>query len=380
MPRLTSLSLTIPDYKYRFRHDTARITLLRALLPALSSSLEQLVVSLDVAPLRDMAALPWPRLRSLTLRGADPPVEDEMPLFITHLLAAMPGLRSFSLLQAQAWNSDHHVMWPTGQSGDFPCAQLERLEISYPNPADEVYSRLPDTLRQLSLRCWPRHYLRQHRYERKTLKRRLKWRSPILKSSELLTILRRCRSDLLEVLEIEYREDSEDARLLRSLSELFPALHTLTVFRYRCEPTNTDVPVESIAQALSTLRHLRILRIHLDFPNAPHPLSPFRTYPWHAEFDAFDDFLHEPARTLATRLNSSVQYVCLLRRQYWRSEWLPFRIVRDTRGGGRASDVKEIRLDDGLVSIGDIIMEDDPPPYTKDQIPPGPDFIDDFEF
>ncbi|OSD08738.1 hypothetical protein PYCCODRAFT_49822 [Trametes coccinea BRFM310] len=382
LPCLTSLTLTIPDYKRHPRHDTTRVKLLSALLPRLSSMLTQLFVSLDVAPLQLIATSQWPCLRELTLQG-DRRASLDPHLVSIALAAGMPELRSFSILRARRKTRRRLILWPADWTGGIPFPKLECLEVSYPNPKDDLYSHLPDTLRRLSLRCWPRHYMHQQRCDRNAMNR-LRWQSPVLTASEMLSILQRCRSVPLEQLEIEYRVDENDEVLLRSLAELFPALRTLTVYRYRAEGSSDDIPV-SIAQALSHLHHLQVLRAHLDFPHAPHTLSPFQTYPRRfAELDAFQDFLSQPADTLARRLSPSLRFVCLLHRIIYDNEWLPFRIVRDACHAADADDshptFKEVRLEDTALTVEGLQMMDDPSPYTPDTIPPGPDFIDDFEF
>ncbi|KAI9065594.1 hypothetical protein FKP32DRAFT_1567565 [Trametes sanguinea] len=351
LPPLTSLTLTIPDYKYHPRHDNVKAKLLSAFLPKLSLTLECLSISLDVAPLQLIGTLQWPRLRELTLQG-DRRVSLDPEFASIALSAGMPELRSFSILRAQRSKRRRHTLWPAEWTGGVPFSKLERLEVSYPIPADEIYSHLPDTLRRLSLRCWPRHYHHRYRYERDAM-RRLWWKSPILTASELLTILRRCQAAPLEHLEIEYEVDDHDEALLRSLSELFPALRTLTVFRYRPKDHTGEIQVESIARALSNLLHLRVLRIHLDFPHAPHPLSPIETWSCFAELDAFQAFLSIPAETLARNLSSSLRFVCLFQRRMYENVWFPFRIIRDPSAGtrGSRSTVQKVLLDDAVLSI-----------------------------
>ncbi|KAL7284057.1 hypothetical protein ACG7TL_001334 [Trametes sanguinea] len=383
IPCLTSFTLTIPDYKYHHRHDTTRAELSSALLPRLFPMLNQLFLSLDVAPLQLIATLRWPCLREFTLQG-DRRASLDPHLVSIALAAGMPELRSFLILRARRKTRRRLILWPADWTGGIPFPKLECLEVSYPNPKDDLYSHLPDTLRRLSLRCWPRHYMHQQRCDRNAMNR-LRWQSPVLTASEMLSILQRCRSVPLEQLEIEYQVDENDEVLLRSLAELFPALRTLTVYRYRAEGSSDDIPVESIAQALSHLHHLRVLRAHLDFPHAPHTLSPFQTYPRRfAELDAFQDFLSQPADTLARRLSPSLRFVCLLHRIIYDNEWLPFRIVRDACHTADADDshptFKEVRLDEAVLAVEGLQMMDDPSPYTSDTIPPGPDFIDDFEF
>ncbi|KAI0360539.1 hypothetical protein OH77DRAFT_1418494 [Trametes cingulata] len=267
---LASFSLPLRDFRYHPRSFVGEVSLANFIVSTLAHSLEQLSMLLDVAPLVTMASLKMPRLRELYLRGEWPTAGADTSVPLLAAISGMPRLRSLTFLRAVSDGNHREMYWRPRVLDRFPCGELERLSIAYPEPTDELYAHLPTTLCSLALRCYPRHYLHQHRHDRRTVEDELGWASPILKSSEMHALLRRCRVPSLEELEIEYEEDASDAMLLGSIAALFPNLRVLTILRYR-SPNNDNVPVEDIACALSSLSHLRILRLHLDFPTTPHP-------------------------------------------------------------------------------------------------------------
>ncbi|KAL7277996.1 hypothetical protein ACG7TL_007949 [Trametes sanguinea] len=149
----------------------------------------------------------------------------------------------------------------------------------------------------------------------------------------MLEVLKKCRSDLLEELEIEYMENHHDQHLLQALHILFPKLRTLTLLRYRREG-ETKVPVAQIAENLSTIPHLRLMRAHLDPPTEPDPyvgLSSYSTAVQH-ELLEYTKFSRQIAQTLADHLPTSLQYVCLLTRYQSINAWRPYRVVHDVSG------------------------------------------------
>ncbi|KAI0372093.1 hypothetical protein BV20DRAFT_964818 [Pilatotrama ljubarskyi] len=376
-PRCTLASLTLPLEEYRChpRNAIGEVALADSLVSNLAHSLEHLTMLLDVAPLARMASLRLPRLRELHLKGDYPTAATDVSVPLLAVLSGMPNLRSLTLLRAVSGHKHREAYWRVEELDRFPCEHLEHLSIAYPEPTDELYSHLPTTLRSLTLRCYPRHYMHQHRHDRRTVEDELRWTSPILKASEMHTLLRRCQSRSLEELEIEYEEDAFDATLLRSIASHFPNLRTLTIFRYRSRD-NDDVPVANVARALSSLAHLRVLRIHLDFQGTPHPLVCFMPRPNRKAVDGFEahrKLLQSVANTFAAEAPPSLAYVCHLLRDYWANAWLPYRVERTDTGRATA------RLESDLLAVGRVRMEDDPGPATQYQRPI-PDEFDDFEF
>ncbi|KAI0641648.1 hypothetical protein C8Q79DRAFT_284134 [Trametes meyenii] len=363
LPPLASLRFSIPDYRLHPRNVAGETDLMARLLQQLPSSLETLAIPLDVAPLSSMAAVEWPRLKELHLKGDHRQDMYNCPPMIT-VIAHMPRLRSLSLLRAHghAQDSPRHIVWPVNETGYSLYQELERVTVSYPDPTDKIYSHMPSTLRKLSLRCWPRHYVHQHRHDRKIVEDGLGWMSPIIHSSELYTILHRCQTPKLEELEIEYQEDADDPSLLQTIPNHFPNLTVLTIIRYRGTDTSY-VSVSQIALALSGLRSLRVLRIHLDFPGTPHPLSTMMPIKSYGLFKAHEELLKCSAHTLAMSLPSSLRFVCCLLRERWTNSWLPFRIIR------KPGLPVNVEFDEDVTDIGDMSMLDDPGPLTDDQCP-----------
>ncbi|KAI8976426.1 hypothetical protein BD414DRAFT_446604 [Trametes punicea] len=368
---LESFEYTVDDYRYQPRVYIGETSLLNFVLPRISSSLKCLRIPLDVAPLSALASSHWPALQELSLRGDHP--GNGIPVVpMSAVISNMPNLKSLSLLRAQRDNSHRQVLWPHTSTDIFPCKSLQSLTISYPDPSDRLFLELPCTLRQLSVRCWPRHYIHQHRHERKTMDR-LGWRSPILTSSEVLVILERARSAWIEELEIEYQEDDDDPQLLRRLPILFPGLLSLTVCRYR-RAMATEVPIDDIARSLSRNLRLDTLWLHLDLPNSPHPLSDFMSPAERGAFDAHEQLLCETAGIFASRSPASLRYVGMLLRERWSNTWLPFRVIRDRTQG------LHLQLDHLMTRLRSRpSMDDGGGPRTNDQLP-NPENLCVFEF
>ncbi|KAI0774002.1 hypothetical protein C8Q74DRAFT_1217922 [Fomes fomentarius] len=237
-------------------------------------------------------------------------------------LCHMPQLASLTLDFAYPDSVPKRPIWP--HDTEFMCAwqNLEPLSITYPHSEDELYAHLPPSLRQLSLRCWPRHYVHLTPEEQKKIKR-LRWYSPISTSSEMLKVLRACKLTLLEQLDIEFKEDLGDGSLFRSLPTLFPNLTVLTIHRYRSRSSEV-VPVAFISEALSPLCKLRVLKLHLDFPNAP----PVRFFVLSPPAQVID-ILQQAADYFACNLAPGVGRVCFLLRRHHMSEFRPYRVVRN---------------------------------------------------
>ncbi|KAI0372086.1 hypothetical protein BV20DRAFT_1065925, partial [Pilatotrama ljubarskyi] len=239
---LASLTLPLQEYRCHPRNAIGEVSLADFFVSKLVHSLEHLTMLLDVAPLARMASLHLPRLRDLCLRGDYPIAAADVSVPLLAVLSGMPKLRSLMLLRTVSGLRCRETYWHPDGLDRFLCKELERLSIAYPEPADKLYSHLPTTLHSLTLGCYPRHYTHQHRHDHRTVEDELGWTSPILKASEMHTLLRRCQSRSLEELEIEYQEDAFDAMLLGNIATYFPNLRTLTIFRYR-SPDYDNAPV-----------------------------------------------------------------------------------------------------------------------------------------
>ena len=204
--------------------------MLRLVLSKLHESVEILSLPAHAAPIQSMAQWRWPCLREFTLTG-ERWMEPRTPL--VSLFANTPCLRkaAFELTLVHGQLAEAPPLWPRGHRGAaFPWPDLTHLSLSHPRMEDEVFVHLPATLRSLSLCCCPHksekafldmyHIMRQYEY-------------PVLDSSGMLEILRRCRTPRLAHLALEYDADEREWDLLAHLAIAFPLLETLQVHRYR---------------------------------------------------------------------------------------------------------------------------------------------------
>lgn len=73
---------------------------------------------------------------------------------------------------------------------------------------------------------------------------------------------------------------------------------------------------------MASLAHLRVLRLHLDFREAPHPFAK------NDEFDAIDRTISAAVDTFASEINT-LHLVCFLLRRNHMNYWLPYRVLRE---------------------------------------------------
>ncbi|PIL28093.1 hypothetical protein GSI_09744 [Ganoderma sinense ZZ0214-1] len=244
-------------------------------LPRLHSFLESLHLPSEVAPVAVLSQTQWPRLRELSLTGEfDPSVGYPTPL--ASLFSGMSGLHILNLTLAlpRGVSRKRLMLWPEGYESRLLWPDLESLTLSYPDPEDHIFAHLPPSLRRLSLRCTPHHCL--HLWEQFDYRY---YDSPILYSSEMLEILTRISTPLLDRLQLEYLVDSAEDDLLRCIVDKFPNVRFLEVQRFqtsRCE----SVPVATVAQRLSGLHSLHTLRAHL---------QPARSIPVHRNPDSTEE-------------------------------------------------------------------------------------------
>ncbi|CDO74757.1 hypothetical protein BN946_scf185001.g5 [Trametes cinnabarina] len=227
-------------------------------------------------------------------------------------------------------------LWPRSLNAQYEWRELLQLAVAHPCPQDELYSHLPDTLLDLALRCWPRHYKHHTMFKRNFPEAGARWSDPLLASSEMLHILRKIRAPGLTYLDLEFRADSGDEQLFRHIGSVFPALKGLMIHRYRGSGEE-EPPLVNIASYLARLQHLEVLMLHLDFADLPDVdiCTRFRRRkPGHrsgGQPQLSDSFatLKRAANTLAGLLGPALLYVCLLRplRRH-RQQWVPFHIVR----------------------------------------------------
>lgn len=197
-------------------------------LTRLHSSLESLLLPSEIAPLTLLAQTQWPQLRELSLNGEFYPSPGHTAPLMS-LFSGMRRLRVLNLTLALPEGVDRKqlVFWPEGYESSLPWPDLEVLTISFPDPEDQIFARLPPSLRRLSLRCTPHHRL--HQWEPK---KHFYRQSPILHASEMLGILTKLSTTLLDHLQLEYRADDADDDLLCCITEQFPNLRSLEVHRF----------------------------------------------------------------------------------------------------------------------------------------------------
>ncbi|KAJ3014663.1 hypothetical protein NUW54_g1247 [Trametes sanguinea] len=294
--------------------------------------LEQLHLPIESAPIAQMAMCQWPMMQGFSLRGER--VNSTPPLVC--VLSKMPCLRSLSLLLAESTHGDPPPVWPPALNLQCEWRDLEDLCVTHPNPDDELYSHLPQTLDGLALRCWPRHY-KHSKFPNVFAEAGLRWTSPLLLSSQMLRILRKIDAPRLEILEIEFRADWSDAQLFRHIGASFPSLIFLRIHRYRAEGEE-EIPLVEIGRALCPLQKLQVLMLHLDFIDLPR-VDVYQREHWgdlrltperEQQLRDSDATLAHAANVLATLLGPSLECIYFLRPvQDYPRQWEPFLIRSD---------------------------------------------------
>lgn len=340
---LVCLRQVLPKYRRQPHRSAEDMEFLRYLMDQLQlrQSLETLIIPSENAPLEDIATHEWPRLKVLSLRGES----QRIAIPLISVFERMPTLGELTLETACASKMGRNLFCPLGWTGPCPWPELTSLIVSYPHPSDPLYAHLPYTLRSLTLRCWPRHYVTLLPHEAHYVVDKMGWDSPILSSSELLQILSRCPPSNLEELELEFEEDGHDLELFALIPLIFPNLVKLTVLRYR-KWGNPEVPVVSlhhpilhpcranvetsqreIGKALAPLRNLVVMYLHLDFKIAPHPYA-LGNDTAVEEFGKLAATLQNAVDVLAHELSHSVDTVYFLQRRMSKNFWVPYHITR----------------------------------------------------
>ncbi|KAI0373638.1 hypothetical protein BV20DRAFT_1101136 [Pilatotrama ljubarskyi] len=315
---LSSFKYALRDIRESPRSTTGETDLLAIILQYLAASLEKLFLPSESASLATLHQANWPKLRELTLRGEVSVTADSRkpsePYIV--LLEHTPKLRALALelfLPSDVHHSPSPV-WPPGCNATYPWPDLESLTLSHLHVDDELYRHLPPTLTRLALCCFLYHL---HRLPGAPgLYRRMGWQRPLLTSSQLLRILSQCSTPHLVHLEIEYSADKEEMALLRFLPHAFPELTSLMVHIYRLDCEHEQIPVESIARALSPLSHLRTLRMYLGFKESRTGLSGMIRgvmirEPSGPEHDILQEAINCAAQVFANLLTPSLETLCL---------------------------------------------------------------------
>lgn len=246
------------NYRVPPRKTPMETALLTSVVTQASASLRTLSISSEPAPPLDtFSQYQWPHLREFRVKGERTYSASATAI---SLFAGMHSLHTLVLELALPVGLGRQLLWPKATNVTaFPWPNLRTLLVTYPHPDDEIYSRLPATLCSLSLRCWPRHYIMRE-LPAEALEYVLKWHSPILTSSELLSIVRRGQSDHIVDLDIEYEQDEREEELLFFLPLAYPNLTKLTLHRYRF-PEKGDIDIVSdplLAMVFFPFTHLRV--------------------------------------------------------------------------------------------------------------------------
>lgn len=244
---LRKIRYIIDDFREHPRYFPGEDALFTRLVTAARSTLESIRIPSECFPYGVVYSNDWPHLQELHLTGlrivafiGKPGSRTVIPLI--SILGRLTSLRTLRLHLAQPRAlRDREMIWPRDVFGGMPWPQLETLSVSHPHPDDQLYDHLPESLRNLSLRCWPRHYVTLINQEAIQLYN-LNWTSPVLRSSEMLRLLRKCASPRIQELGIEFVEDDEDLELFRFVPKAFPNLASLVIHRYRAQG-RYDIPV-----------------------------------------------------------------------------------------------------------------------------------------
>ncbi|TBU27487.1 hypothetical protein BD311DRAFT_665176 [Dichomitus squalens] len=249
--RFTSLG-TCQTYPFPSEEEALRLVLGR-----LHSSLEKLVLSSEPAPMLAMSEWQWPHLRELRLRREWNP---NPPVSYLSLLAAMPNLRVLILdLALVTGELDHtHPLWPPGLDMTFPLPYLSRLSVSHPHAKDELYYRLPLSIQELSLCCYP-HKSEKAWVDRQPIYAVQEYEYPLLTSTDLRSLLETCCLPRLIRLDIEHQADRLELDLLHSIAVLFLRLSWLQVHRYRLREVSEVSYARLSLDKLLTLTHHRMM-------------------------------------------------------------------------------------------------------------------------
>ncbi|KAI0363296.1 hypothetical protein BV20DRAFT_1067223 [Pilatotrama ljubarskyi] len=245
LAKLTSFEYSLDDYRPFPRAYDSETQVLHRLIERLHLTLEVLTISFESAPLHLLSDLSWPRLRELRLRGE--PVSPKglyTPSVCT--LKDMPALRHLELRLALPGSIAPQPIWPPGHRSAWPWPDLKHLTVSFPRASDEIFAKLPRTLRSLTLQYFPHlstHVWQVHKYG-------IRWHWPIVTSTEMLRILGACSVPELERLEVEYHQDDGEERLLAYIAAAFPKLVSLCIRRYRA-PHVSEVDVVSCLFSIS---------------------------------------------------------------------------------------------------------------------------------
>lgn len=223
-------------------HVQVEAEIISSLASRLRHSARILSLPIESFPTIELSTLMWPQLIDLSLTANWPLSILPFRLDFLAIMKNMPSLTSFSVMVPQTRSaSTCNTIWPMNSVSLPHLDSLRNLTIAYPDPEDLIFDHLPSSLNHLSLTDCPRHYLSLDDLNRYG---EYAYISPILTSSKLLDILRRCDVSELRSLEVVYRADTLDLDVLDFIARSFPRLHTLKIFRY---PSSAEDPVDAVS-------------------------------------------------------------------------------------------------------------------------------------
>ncbi|TFK82684.1 hypothetical protein K466DRAFT_289700 [Polyporus arcularius HHB13444] len=241
------------------------------------SSAKSLALPVDAIPLAAMSKLPWPNLRDLGLTGRY--LNESHARSLQRLLRLLDSPRSISVLVAQPLDCARAPVCGRRSTSTIDTSQLQSLSIAYPDPDDTIVSKPCMSLLRLSLRDYPRYYIRNSPLHVKDMKGLA---TPILSSSECLRILTRMAALSLEHLELVYESDQAEEELLLHVASSYPRLHAIQIHQYRTSRGSDALNFKRIAAILASTKTLRTVHLHLDYEDSPssYDFDPPRLKQW----------------------------------------------------------------------------------------------------
>ncbi|KAI0637411.1 hypothetical protein C8Q77DRAFT_1050862 [Trametes polyzona] len=277
---------------------------LQVVLTRWCETLHNLLLQSEALPLQAMADMEWPRLRTLRLQGVVS-IPEKISLWPA-ILRRMPILRSlFLMIAPQSPDRGRLLMCPSPPTGGPLVPVLEELVVTHPDPQDQFYPCLPPSMRTLILHGHCPYVL--HRWGRLSnailplTPGTVMPMAPLL-ASELLAVLRGCRTPHLHTLMVEYTADSEESDLLAFISATFSELRFLRVCRYSGRSASKDdVPPTEHAM------------VHLDQVDAP-PLRPSTEWQGlhYDKIALYSTDVRKLANAMAKELGPTVQTIGML--------------------------------------------------------------------
>ena len=224
---ITTFRYEQPSFRSYLRQYPAQQDSLAFVLTHVHYSLESLLLPSEITPVAVLSQTQWPQLRKLSISGEFCWCAGRTAPLVT-LFSGMSRLRVLNLALALPKTAERKqlILCPEGYDSRLPWPDLEALTVSFPDPEDRIFAHLPPSLRHLSLRCTPHHYLHLWQPDENP-----HCHSPILCASEMLEILSKISTPLLESLQFEYCADDVDDDLLRCVADRFPNVQCLEVHR-----------------------------------------------------------------------------------------------------------------------------------------------------